>query len=249
MSVLVKSIYFDSPYPEYNKLPYYTIRTFLEFNKEVDFPFMTGSIKYMVPDEFRAENVEKGTLKIIRQPFVNDSGIFKSVIRIGKNGWYFVELLPDKTFQDLIVSPEEIDKDLYISKVNKCLLFSFYNAVSDTISVTGKVVDDEKGVYSKIKSNMDDLLLRNYYLRGCLAEKPTESGDNSKPRNLLGHNDAANYLGIRPKTLYNWISSGKIDVTKVGGINKFRKTALDNWLDSNTGGVHKKGPIKRHRRK
>lgn len=249
MSILVKNIYIDRPVPSSDGSAQHTMRLTFHFNDEVDFPFIMGKVGDIIPEEILRENQPKGRYKVIEQLFVNEAGLFRSVIKTGDYGWYFIELPKGQIFQDLSVSPDDIDIDLYISKNDKCLLFSFYNAISDKISITGKVIDDRKGVYIKIKSSMDDLQLRNYYLRGCLSGKETKVTDDYNIPNLLGHDEAAKYLRISSKTLYNWVSSEKIMVTKVGGTNKFRKTDLDNWLQSHTRNQQKKAVVRRLRGK
>lgn len=37
-------------------------------------------------------------------------------------------------------------------------------------------------------------------------------------------------LGIAPATLYCWVSQGKIEVTKVGGLNRYTHEAVDACL-------------------
>jgi len=124
--------------------------------------------------------------------------------------------------------------DLYISDENDCLLYSFYNSSTNKISVTGKVIQDTRGIYLRIKANMDDLELRDYYLKSCLA-KTAATGVYTEPvPDLMNMERAANYLGISVKTLYNWISNEKILFTKVGGKNKFRKSDLGQYLENQT---------------
>lgn len=208
-----------------------------------------GNITEIIPTEILSKNQAKGRYKIIEQPFVNESGLFKQVVNTGKLGWYFIQLPKRMVFRKLILNPEDLDIDLYISEQENCLLYSFYNSNTDTISVAGKIIQDTRSIYSKIKNNMDDLELRQYYLKPCLvknieSEQPVESVPE-----LMNMKEAARYLGIEEKTLYNWVSDEKIPVTKVGGRNKFLKKYLDNWLEQQTGLKGKKRLAKRCKRK
>ena len=47
---------------------------------------------------------------------------------------------------------------------------------------------------------------------------------------LLTVKEAAEYLRISPWTLYRWQKEKCIPVMKVGGVNRFRKRDLDEWL-------------------
>ncbi len=208
-----------------------------------------GKIQDIIDPDFPKQTGVENRYKIIDQPFVNEVGLFKQAINIGEFGWYFIQF-PEKTvFQKLIVQPGELDMDLYISRDNNCLLYSFYNSSTNKITITGKIVPDTRSIYSKIKDNIDDLELRQYYLNSSLAKTiEAEQMAESVPE-LMNMEEAARYLGIEEKTLYNWVSAEKIPVTKVGGRNKFRKEFLDNWLDQQTGVKGKKRLAKRRRRK
>lgn len=59
----------------------------------------------------------------------------------------------------------------------------------------------------------------------------------SLPSDLLSREDAAAYLGVSPRTLAIWASTGRYDVPCeiVGGkIRRYRREALDNWLANQT---------------
>ncbi len=51
---------------------------------------------------------------------------------------------------------------------------------------------------------------------------------------LLGIQEAANFLGISPSTLYSWVSQRKIYFTKVGRLTKFKREDMNKWLDGRT---------------
>lgn len=126
-----------------------------------------------------------------------------------------------------------LDKDLYISGEDNCLLYGFYNSSTNRISVMGKVAQDTRGIYSIIKANTDDLELRHYYLKASFA-RAVAPGESAPVPDLMGLDEAANFLGISVNTLYNWINDEKIQVTKVGRLNKFRKEDLDRYLENQT---------------
>ena len=128
----------------------------------------------------------------------------------------------------------ETTQDLYIGPVQNQLLYSFYNSITAKITITGKIVLDNRGIYTKIKANPDDLELRNYFLKSSLVK--ASKSDQYKPQtpDLMNVQEVAEYIRVKPKTVYNWVNAEKIPVTKVGGRSKFRKAEMDKWLDERT---------------
>jgi excisionase family DNA binding protein len=50
--------------------------------------------------------------------------------------------------------------------------------------------------------------------------------------NLIDIDDLATYLKLRKQTLYNWLNKGKITGIKVGGVWRFDRREIENWLNS-----------------
>jgi len=44
--------------------------------------------------------------------------------------------------------------------------------------------------------------------------------------------DVANYLQISIWTLYRWIKEKNMPVIKLGGLDRFRKNELDEWINN-----------------
>ena len=44
--------------------------------------------------------------------------------------------------------------------------------------------------------------------------------------------DAASYLGVKVVTLRKWIKENKIPAHKIGKLWKFKKSELDDWVES-----------------
>jgi len=51
---------------------------------------------------------------------------------------------------------------------------------------------------------------------------------------LLSVDQAADYLGISPGTLRNWLSLKRLEYVKVGRLTKLTKAALDRYIASRT---------------
>ena len=49
---------------------------------------------------------------------------------------------------------------------------------------------------------------------------------------LIDIDDLANYLKLRKQTIYNWLHQGKISGIKVGGVWRFDRREIDQWLES-----------------
>lgn len=49
---------------------------------------------------------------------------------------------------------------------------------------------------------------------------------------LFDIDDLAHYLKLQKQTIYNWLHQGKISGIKVGGVWRFDRKEIDNWLNS-----------------
>ncbi len=50
--------------------------------------------------------------------------------------------------------------------------------------------------------------------------------------NYISVDEAAQYLGIKPVTLRNWIKKTDIPARKIGKQWKFKRSELDEWVNS-----------------
>lgn len=50
--------------------------------------------------------------------------------------------------------------------------------------------------------------------------------------NLIDIDDLASYLKLKKQTIYNWLHQRKITGIKVGGVWRFDRREIDNWLKS-----------------
>ncbi|WNG57406.1 helix-turn-helix domain-containing protein [Archangium gephyra] len=53
---------------------------------------------------------------------------------------------------------------------------------------------------------------------------------------LLTVEEAAALLRLRPKTLYNWVSQGKVPYSKLGSVVRFNRRELVDWVAKNSHG-------------
>jgi len=50
---------------------------------------------------------------------------------------------------------------------------------------------------------------------------------------LIDVDELAEYLKLKKQTIYNWLSQGRISGIKVGGVWRFDRKEVDDWLKSN----------------
>lgn len=51
-------------------------------------------------------------------------------------------------------------------------------------------------------------------------------------KQLLDIDELANYLKLRRQTIYNWLHQKKISGIKIGGVWRFNRKDVDDWLKS-----------------
>ena len=49
---------------------------------------------------------------------------------------------------------------------------------------------------------------------------------------LMDVDELAEYLKLQKQTIYNWLHQGKISGMKVGGVWRFDRKEIDDWLKS-----------------
>ena len=50
-------------------------------------------------------------------------------------------------------------------------------------------------------------------------------------RRLMSISEAAEYLGVKKSTLYDWVSLRKIPFVKCGRLTKFDIKEIDRWIE------------------
>ena len=54
----------------------------------------------------------------------------------------------------------------------------------------------------------------------------------------IGVEEAAEYLGVKPSTIREWIKKTDIPANKIGKQWKFKKSELDEWVKSGKSAIH-----------
>ena len=63
-------------------------------------------------------------------------------------------------------------------------------------------------------------------------------------REVMNIRQASHYLGVSPDTLYKYLSEGRLPAFKLGNRWRFKKTALDRWMELQS----ERGAEKGHKR-
>ena len=157
--------------------------------------------------------------------------LFNETIEIGSRGLYYLVLQKGYKIDKLLVQPDELNIDLLVHK-NGRLIYSFYNPTKKrNINLRGEIAEDYDGIASKIKANLDDILLRNYFLQLALENFGKDFKIPEYFPETMKAEQAASYLNFSVKTIRNWTSEGKLKPTKIGNTVRYRKKDLDKFLD------------------
>lgn len=74
-------------------------------------------------------------------------------------------------------------------------------------------------------------LLHGISPTGIVSENGVVSGLITGKKELMGTKEASELLDISRHTLYEWVVQRKVPFVKVGSLTKFRRDALEKWLD------------------
>jgi excisionase family DNA binding protein len=60
---------------------------------------------------------------------------------------------------------------------------------------------------------------------------PRGSDDNGDYREIMTVEEVAEYLRLKPQTIYKWAQEKRIPAAKLGKEWRFRRSVVDRWLD------------------
>jgi hypothetical protein len=199
-----------------------------QLNTEIDNPFIAGKLQEMFPEENQYDNI----LELSTSLLFNESGLTKLIPEVGPKGIYYLELKPGHKLKQLVVEPEDVFVDIYFGREDT-LIYSFYNPTRrKSIAITAAIEKDTEDVYSQIKTEPKDLIMRQYYIKRALQSSSESVKEKTKvqkfTKEILTADEAAIYSRMKKKTLQNYASEGKIKSLKGG---KYRRTDLDEYLE------------------
>ncbi len=181
---------------------------------------------------FPEENQYGNILELSTSLLFNESGLTKLIPEVGPKGIYYLELKPGHKLKQLVVEPEDVVVDIYFGREDT-LIYSFYNPTRrKSIAITAAIEKDTEDVYSQIKTEPKDLIMRQYYIKRALQSSSESVKEKIKvqkfTKEILTADEAAIYSRMKKKTLQNYASEGKIKSLKGG---KYRRTDLDEYLE------------------
>jgi hypothetical protein len=199
-----------------------------QLNTEIDNPFIAGKLREMFPEENQYGNI----LELSTSLLFNESGLTKLIPEVGPKGIYFLELKPGHKLKQLVVEPEDVFVDIYFGREDT-LIYSFYNPTRrKSIAITASIEKDTEDVYSQIKTEPKDLIMRQYYIKRALQSSTESVKEKTKvqkfTKEILTADEAANFLRMKKKTLQNYASQGRVKSLKGG---KFRLKDLEEYLE------------------
>lgn len=53
---------------------------------------------------------------------------------------------------------------------------------------------------------------------------------------MLTIGDVARFLKLKPQTIYRWVQDGKLPGAKIGKAWRFRRSAIERWIDASLKG-------------
>ena len=147
-----------------------------QLNTEIDNPFIAGKLREMFPEENQYGNI----LELSTSLLFNESGLTKLIPEVGPKGIYYLELKPGHKLKQLVVEPEDVFVDIYFGREDT-LIYSFYNPTRrKSIAITASIEKDTEDVYSQIKTQPKDLIMRQYYIKRALQSSSESVKEKTK---------------------------------------------------------------------
>ena len=168
------------------------------------------------------------------EPLFNRKNHLKIMEQVGQYGLLHIQLMPKKFLKSIFVEPDSIAVDLILAE-NGALIYEFYNpSPVQSITVTATGAEDKENIYSKIKSNQEDLEYRQYFIRKAL--KKTGSSNLDEPKTtypeIMTAEQVAQYLQLSLSTVRNKTSSRELPSVKIAGSTRYKKSDIDALLKS-----------------
>jgi excisionase family DNA binding protein len=169
------------------------------------------------------------------EPLFNKKNHLKIMEPVGQHGLLHIQLMPKKFLKSIFVEPDSIAVDLVTSN-SGALIYEFYNPTPvNSIIITATCADDKENIYSKIRTNSEDLEYRQYFIRKAL--KKTDYGKLEEPKTtypeIMTAEQVALYLQLKLSTVRNKTSAKELPSVKIAGSTRYKKSAIDALIKSN----------------
>ena len=169
-----------------------------------------------------------------KEPLFNKKEHLKIMEHVGQYGLLHIQLMPKKYLKSIFVEPDSIAVDLILAE-NGALIYEFYNPTPvQSITITATGAEDKENIYSKIKSNPEDLEYRQYFIRKAL--KKTDYNNLDEPKTtypeIMTAEQVSQYLQLSLSTVRNKTSSRELPSVKIAGSTRYKKSDIDALLKS-----------------
>ncbi len=172
--------------------------------------------------------------ELIEAPLFDKNNLAKMIEEVGYHERLIIFLRPRYKLERIMVEPDEVIMDVHPSQGER-LAYSFYNPTKrSSISIAAKISEDIDGVYRKIAASPNDLQLRQYFIKRATEQVSFESEPKKVFPELMTVSQVSEYLQLEEKTIRNWVPGKQIPFKKVGSAVRFKKTEIDEALESGT---------------
>ena len=210
--------FLDSPtkYPEGVAVPHKTVST---FDPPRNLGSTIGKIEVIYPLTLFAHSRNKMSPETIFPIVKNVILHIRELMKAGEV--LSVELRVGHCLRNLTLDPVH---SLQLLAGDTGLLYWITVGREGHLEVTGQVVKDTDGVFRKLKSDLTDTTMRDYLVKRSLADSGAKAEEAEQVADVMTHAQAAHYLQLSPKTLYNNRAIPRLKH------NRYRKEDLDRYL-------------------
>jgi excisionase family DNA binding protein len=163
------------------------------------------------------------------EPLFNKKNHLKIIEHVGQYGLLHIQLMPNKFLKSIFVEPDSIAVDL-VTANSGALIYEFYNPTPiKSIIITATCAIDKENIYSKIKTNSEDLEFRQYFIRKALKKPDYANLDEPKISypEIMTPEQVAQYLQISLSTVRNKTSSHELPSVDYAGSTRYLKSEID----------------------
>jgi excisionase family DNA binding protein len=223
-----------------------------DFADPISLPNTLGKNEYLLtPEQLKSCRYSMKRL----QPIISPAGVLKVREPLNAGNVLLIAIPRGRRLADIVIDPstaldfmldprdkrrkssdtlssDSEDPDMH--RALPGLLYLFAIGKDGIFDVTAKVINDEDDFYTKLKANLDDVPMREYLVQRSLADSKVTLDYVTRVPDRMDHIQAAEYLGVKQKTLYTMVEDGRIPVLKAGRKNQYLKADLDAYLNRST---------------
>jgi len=214
-------------------LPDFTRQETYTFPEPISLPNTMGKIAELLKPE-QKKSVKYGVKRLTS--ILSPTDILKVREPLQTGDVLLIPVPKKKRLSDIVIQ-SSTTLDLLLDREG--LLYQFAIGKDGIFKMTAKVIKDEENFLAKLKASLDDVPMREYLVQRSLADSKVTLEYVTRVPDRMDHIQAAEYLGVKPKTLYTMVDDGRIPVRKAGRKNQYLKEDLDAYLNRTTKPRHR----------